>query len=631
MKSGAASTSSDLIKEALVSYDRVDKMTEPIPAVKWPRTAGWRPEPADNPHNAWYWRTEITGASTGKLQGKTVAIKDNVAVAGGTIKGKSMCEDLCMSADSFTSVTGPVLNAHDRTRSAGGSSSGSAALLALEQVDMATGGDQGGSVRIPAAWSGVVGLKATYGLVPYIGCVPIGITRDHVGPMARTVHDVALMLELTGDLGGIRVGLLKEGFGSESAEADVDELVRAQAHRLTSAGAVVEDMSVPLHYPDASHIYSVVHEGSLETMKGNELYSPPAVRTPSLQQLSQSAAKFNLDIDEAELKQYQDLIKEALVSYDRVDKMTEPIPAVKWPRTAGWRPEPADNPHNAWYWRTEITGASTGKLQGKTVAIKDNVAVAGGTIKGKSMCEDLCMSADSFTSVTGPVLNAHDRTRSAGGSSSGSATLLVLEQVDMATGGDQGGSIRIPAAWSGVVGLKATYGLVPYTGCVPIDITRDHVGPMARTVHDVALMLELTGDLGGIRVGLLKEGFGSESAEADVDELVRAQAHRLTSAGAVVEDMSVPLHYPDASHIYSVVHEGSLETMKGNEICNMALSFGQASNVCPFNLTGHPALSINAGFSQGLPVGMMIVGRHFDDATVLKVAHAFEQIRDAKI
>ncbi|XP_035676961.1 amidase-like isoform X1 [Branchiostoma floridae] len=512
------------------------------------------------------------------------------------------------------------------------------------------------------------------------------------------------------------------------------------------------------------------------------LYSPSAVRTPSLQQLSQSAAKFNLDIDEAELKQYQDVIKEALVSYDRVDKMTEPIPAVKWPRTPGWRPDPEDNPHNAWYFRTEITGASTGKLHGKTVAIKDNVAVAGvpmmngsrimegyvpdydativtrildagGSIKGKSSCEDLCLSGDSFTSVTGPVLNAHDRTRSAGGSSSGSATLLALEQVDMATGGDQGGSIRIPAAWSGVVGLKPTYGLVPYTGCVPVDITLDHVGPMARTVDDVALMLEviagydngldprqpanltvpeytkqLTGDLGGIRVGLLKEGFGSESAEADVDELVRAQAHRLTSAGAVVEDMSVPLHYPDASHIYNVINEGCLETMiKGNglgvgwkgfyptsmldalakgyrtrahdmpptgkftyllydcittnygnrfyakgqnlsrmlthaynqalsrydviimptipfkatklpnkdistsEICKMALNFGQMSNVCPFNLTGHPALSINAGFSQGLPVGMMIVGRHFDDATVLKVAHAFENIRDSKI
>ncbi|XP_035676964.1 amidase-like isoform X3 [Branchiostoma floridae] len=475
------------------------------------------------------------------------------------------------------------------------------------------------------------------------------------------------------------------------------------------------------------------------------LYSPSAVRTPSLQQLSQSAAKFNLDIDEAELKQYQDVIKEALVSYDRVDKMTEPIPAVKWPRTPGWRPDPEDNPHNAWYFRTEITGASTGKLHGKTVAIKDNVAVAGvpmmngsrimegyvpdydativtrildagGSIKGKSSCEDLCLSGDSFTSVTGPVLNAHDRTRSAGGSSSGSATLLALEQVDMATGGDQGGSIRIPAAWSGVVGLKPTYGLVPYTGCVPVDITLDHVGPMARTVDDVALMLEviagydngldprqpanltvpeytkqLTGDLGGIRVGLLKEGFGTSHIynvinEGCLETMIkgnglgvgwkgfyptsmldalakgyRTRAHDMPPTGkftyllydcittnygnrfyAKGQNLSRMLThaYNQALSRYDVIIMPTIpfkatklpnKDISTSEICKMALNFGQMSNVCPFNLTGHPALSINAGFSQGLPVGMMIVGRHFDDATVLKVAHAFENIRDSKI
>ena len=64
--------------------------------------------------------------------------------------------------------------------------------------------------------------------------------------------------------------------------------------------------------------------------------------------------------------------------------------------------------------------------------------------------------------------------------------------VDMAIGGDQGGSIRIPSSWCGVVGLKPTFGLVPYTGAVPIEITMDHLGPMARTVTDVALLLEVS-------------------------------------------------------------------------------------------------------------------------------------------
>ncbi|XP_066275912.1 amidase-like [Branchiostoma lanceolatum] len=510
-------------------------------------------------------------------------------------------------------------------------------------------------------------------------------------------------------------------------------------------------------------------------------YSAPAVRTPSLQQLARAAAKFNLELDQAELQEFQNVMKGTLASFQRVDQLVEPLPPVKWPRTPGWRPERKDNPHNAWYWRTEITGAPSGKLQGKTVAIKDNVAVAGvpmmcgsrilegyvpeydativtrildagGVIKGKSVCEDLCMSGNSFTSATGPVPNAHDSTRSSAGSSTGSATLLALKEVDLAIGGDQAGSIRMPAAWSGVVGHKPTHGLVPYTGCAPMDITIDHIGPMARTVADTALMLEvlagydggldprqppnltvpeytsqLTGDLSGTRVGLLKEGFGQEQSEPDVDDLVREAAHRLTSAGATVEEVSVPLHFPDGTHIYNAMNiQGSAQIMfKGNgvgvgwkgfyptsmadalargynsrvndmsatlkllallgeyldenygnryyakgqnltrtltkaynealdkygtlimptipfkplklpdenmsisDVCRQALREGMIHNTCPFNVTGHPGLSINAGFSQGLPVGMMIIGRHFDDATVLRVAHAFENIRDS--
>ncbi|XP_066284639.1 amidase-like [Branchiostoma lanceolatum] len=517
-----------------------------------------------------------------------------------------------------------------------------------------------------------------------------------------------------------------------------------------------------------------------KTEKGQvELYAAPAVRTPSVQQLSRAAAKLNLQLDDEELKQFRDVMKGTVTSYQRADQLVEPLPPVKWPRTPGWRPEPRDNPHNAWYWRTEITGAPSGKLHGKTVAIKDNVAVAGvpmmcgsrvlegyvpeydatiitrildagGVIKGKAVCEDMCKSPSSYTAATGPVENAHVTGRSSGGSSSGSAALLALGEVDLAIGGDQGGSIRIPAAWSGVVGLKPTYGLVPYTGCVSAETTLDHVGPMARTVEDVAMMLEvlsgyddgldprqapnisgqnyvsqLTGDISGIRVGLLKEGFGLVTSEADVDDLVHEAAHELTSAGATVEEVSVPMHC-DGCHLWNTVAiEGTLQTMikghglgvgwkgfyptsmlealargfksrandtshtlkllmlfgeymretyggryyakgqnlsrvlthaynnalqkydvlvlptvpfKATEIPNQDVSIKDfcqpggkvVANTCPFNLTGHPAISINAEFSHGLPVGMMIVGRHFEDATVLRVAHAYEKIRDSR-
>src|SRR5258707_1988897 len=115
----------------------------------------------------------------------------------------------------------------------------------------------------------------------------------------------------------------------------------------------------------------------------------------------------------------------------------------------------------------------------------------GGVITGKAVCEDLCFSGGSHTSATGPVRNPWDNSRSAGGSSSGSAALVAAGHADLALGGDQGGSIRIPAAFCGVVGHKPTHGLVPYTGAVPIEVTLDHPCPITTTVRDAALILRV--------------------------------------------------------------------------------------------------------------------------------------------
>lgn len=92
------------------------------------------------------------------------------------------------------------------------------------------------------------------------------------------------------------------------------------------------------------------------------------------------------------------------------------------------------------------------------------------------------------TCDTPAVLNPHNPARSTGGSSSGAA-LVASGAVDMAIGGDQGGSIRMPSAWCGIYGLKPTHGLVPYTGAFPIEITLDHLGPMTRSVTDCATLL----------------------------------------------------------------------------------------------------------------------------------------------
>src|SRR5207244_1341374 len=143
---------------------------------------------------------------------------------------------------------------------------------------------------------------------------------------------------------------------------------------------------------------------------------------------------------------------------------------------------------------------------------------------------------------------------------SGSAAVVVAGDVDMAIGGDQGGSIRIPAAYCGVYGMKPTHGLVPYTGVMPIETTIDHTGPMTATVADNALLLEVLAgpdgldprqyapkvaaytkvlgkDAKGLKIGLLKEGFTVPGMQDDVAAKVMAGAERFRALGAVVEEV----------------------------------------------------------------------------------------------
>src|SRR4030095_6286884 len=151
-----------------------------------------RPEGEENKYNAWYYKAEVKGAPTGKLAGKSVALKDNVCLAGvpmmngastlegyvpdvdativtrildagGTIARNVHCVYLCFSARTHTSAAGPVQTPRKLGYSAGGSSSGSAAVVAAGEVPMAIGGDQGGSIRIPAAYRGIYGEKPTHG------------------------------------------------------------------------------------------------------------------------------------------------------------------------------------------------------------------------------------------------------------------------------------------------------------------------------------------------------------------------------------------------------------------------------------------------------------------------------------
>lgn len=178
--------------------------------------------------------------------------------------------------------------------------------------------------------------------------------------------------------------------------------------------------------------------------------------------------------------------------------------------------------------------------------------------------------------MTGPVHNFYAHGYSTGGSSSGSGRLLSSGAVDLAIGADQGGSIRLPSANCGVVGLKPTWGLVPYTGCISLEATIDHAGPMAKTVQDCATLLEViagsdgiddrqpgtwkhgsvqfgseirkhvseSGDLPlkGIKVGILKEGFADPMTDPNVEAASRSAIAQLAELGAEVKEISIPLH-----------------------------------------------------------------------------------------
>jgi amidase len=321
--------------------------------------------------------------------------------------------------------------------------------------------------------------------------------------------------------------------------------------------------------------------------------------------LEDIAHSVGLDISPEDLARYRTLVGGTVNACRRIENLPERKLPVKYTRDAGRRPTAEENPLNGWFWRCNIEGASNGLLRGKRVAIKDVVSVAGlplangsrlfegfvsdvdativtrildagGTIVGKTNCEDFCFSGAGHTCSYGPVRNPHNPDRNPGGSSNGSAVVLARGEADLAIGGDQGGSIRLPASWSGVYGLKPTYGLVPYTACAMIEMTLDHLGPMANDTEGLARLLtviagldpldprqrgviaadyrqdylaELGRGVKGMKIAILKEGFGQDGADTgfppsdkNVDHRVQKAVRMFEKLGATVEEISMPLH-----------------------------------------------------------------------------------------
>ena len=506
----------------------------------------------------------------------------------------------------------------------------------------------------------------------------------------------------------------------------------------------------------------------------NERISYMTAQRPTLAQLKEIVRELGMSMPDARVQEFLDVMQGTLDAYDVVDAMPDNLPPVLYPRTAGYRPSPEENPLNAWFVKTEVRGAPRGPLHGRTVALKDNVCLAGvpmmngastlkgytpdvdativtrlldagATIAGKAHCEYFCLSGGSHTNATGPVVNPRKPGYSAGGSSSGSGALVANGDVDMAIGGDQGGSIRMPAAYCGCYGLKPTHGLVPYTGVMPIETTIDHTGPMTANVRDNAVMLQAIAGAdgldprqydpqvddysgaigrgaGGLRIGVVKEGFGHANSEADVDAKVQAGAELFRRLGATVDEVSIPAHLNGPAIWTPIAVEGlTNQMMHGNgmgtgwkgmyttslldfhanwrsradelsdtlKICmfmgqyylkhhrghyyaksqnlarqlreeydkmfaaydlllmptlpikatplpppdaSLALycqrAFEMLANTSPFDVTGHPAMSIPCGMSDGLPVGLMLVAAKWREATIYRAAAAFEQADD---
>jgi amidase len=339
-------------------------------------------------------------------------------------------------------------------------------------------------------------------------------------------------------------------------------------------------------------------------------------------ELNELAREWHYSLDESELDEFHKLTEYISDITDSVDDLASPAPAnVPAVRDPGREPGDGEDPYNAVVrWCSVRLDGAEGVLSGARIGLKDSIAVAGVPLTGGSNVlrgftpttdsvvaervlraggeivamlnmDYLAFSGGGDSSAYGPTLCPFDTTRTAGGSSGGSGAALYYDDIDMTVGCDQGGSIRVPAAWSGAIGLKPTHGLVPYVGIMGIDQPIDYAGPMARTAADAARLLaaiagkhpedprqppevpvgdyvravsDAPDDLRGLRVGVVAEGFSDAvGIEAETADAVRGAIERLAELGADVREVSVPEHLRGGGIAFTGFIEGMTTLMAG--------------------------------------------------------------------
>ena len=508
------------------------------------------------------------------------------------------------------------------------------------------------------------------------------------------------------------------------------------------------------------------------------------VRAIGRDELAEFAERSGFDLAPPEIDEYLIILDDM---FDTLAAIEERLPEILLPaenvaslRQGGESPARRDDPLNAVIRWCSVRGETSGPLSGKRFGLKDNIAIggfpmsagshvldgyvpeqdatvvrrlieAGAEIVAILNLENFAWSGGGETSAFGPILNPFDRSRTASGSSGGSGAALFYDDIDVTLGTDQGGSVRLPASWCGVLGIKPSRGVVPYTGVLSIEHTSDYVCPLSRNVPDMATTMDvLSGPdgwdprqagigplprfidavagapetLDGVTIGVLREGFMFEEAPNPAEgtletaAAVRNGLERFSELGASVIEVSVPEHeigglilfpiffeaqnalmwgFGNGYHVggrYSpglaqTIGDGLLArsdalppTMKSvlimgsylreryfswyhavakNFIPRLSAAYDRAlmevdylvmptaghyahkvkpdasiaervlrgwamvTNTGQFNLSGHPALSLPAAEADGLPVGIMLVTRHLEDAKLLSVARTYER------
>lgn len=334
---------------------------------------------------------------------------------------------------------------------------------------------------------------------------------------------------------------------------------------------------------------------------------------------------------------------------------------------------------------------------------------AGAVLLGKLDTYEFGMVGPSFDRPFPPAANPWDPECFTGGSSSGSAAAVAGGLVRTTISSDTGGSIRSPASYCGVVGLKPTYGSIAKTGAYPLAPSLDHLGPISATVAEAALTFDVlvsrsgSGEptsasarlgrpLDGLCIGYARNWFAQDAETMPaIVNLIDGAASQLSLLGVRIEEVELPdaklfeacggvivhaesfaLHreqmaargdfYSDKTFPYFMAGIAlspedlalAMQAAKAMRTeldavlsrfdavltattCTTALPFhdfqGAAARWTPmrtmaFNVTGHPALSVPCGFVDGLPVGMQIVGRWNDEATVCQIGHGYEKMSD---